>query len=441
MERNSDLRWSPRTATVLVLQWLVFAILMSSASLLLIVRRVGDASFYALLLLAIIIAACGIRPAGMRFTELLKRYWPIHLAMAGQFIAIFVHQAVTNDFNSRVYDLPSRMALFPVLLWAALLVPYRLLRHARWALALGAILAAVKMGLLTDWGTARKNTEFIPVIAFAEMAMALGFLSLLTLAWQESAPMRRIANSVKLIAGAAGVYAAYLSQTRGAWISIPGLLFVTIFVLKGSRRSFRVQLSWFLAATILLGCLFASSHIARDRMSLAQSETADYFAGKSRDTSVGTRFQLWQGSWLLFTEHPAVGIGMDSFQSAMRGLSQQGIITEEASKFPHSHNEILYNLTTLGLVGLIGILALYLVPIKYFAQRLDRNDSEARAISGMGIILCFGFFSFGLVDVMFMWRSSDNFYALIMVLIFACSIRQKHERAIQSESLCQTKHS
>jgi heptosyltransferase-3 len=407
---------------------------MTSASLLLIVKRVGDISFYALLLVALIAATCRIRPAGIGFTELLRKYWPIHLAMAGQLIAVLINQAVNHDFYSRVFDLPSRLALFPALLWAALLVPYKGLRYVRWAFVSGSFFAIIKMGIITDWGAVRDFAEFLSIIAFAEMAMLLGFFSLLSLAWAESKSMHWIAGALKLAAGAAGIYIAYLSQTRGAWISIPGLMLIAIFVLRGSRRSLRHQLTWFIAATILLGCLFLTSHTVRDRLLLVKSETADYIAGKSRDTSVGIRIQLWQGSWHLFTEHPFIGIGVNNFKTGMKELARRGVITEEASTFPHSHNELLYNLTTLGLIGLIGILALYVMPLRYFAANLDRNDNEARSIAGMGIALCFGFFSFGLVDVMFMWRPSDNFYVIMMALLFACSIRQKQGQAAHAAS-------
>ena len=171
MQINSYLRSSFRSATTITLQCLALIILMTSASLLLIVKRVGDISFYALLLVALIAAICRIRPAGMAFTELLRKYWPIHLAMAGQLIAVLINQAVNHDFYSRVFDLPSRMALFPVLLWAALLVPYKGLRYVRWAFVSGSVFATIKMGIITDWGAVRVFAEFLSIIAFAEMAM------------------------------------------------------------------------------------------------------------------------------------------------------------------------------------------------------------------------------------------------------------------------------
>lgn len=432
MQINSHLKSSFRSKTITALQYLVLAILIASASLLLILKRVGDISFYALILVALIIAIFRIQPAGISFTELLRKYWPLHLAMAAQLIAVFINQAVTQNFHLRVFDSPSRMALFPVLLWVALLVPYEKLRFVRWAFVCGSFLATIKMGAITDWGNERNFADFLSIIAFGEMAMLLGFFSLLSLAWKETKPVHWVSNTLKLVAGAAGLSIAYMSQTRGAWISIPGLLLISILVLKGSQRSLRHQLSWFLVATILLGGIFLSSHTVRDRLSLVKSDTADYVTGKSRDTSIGIRIQLWQGSWQLFTEHPVIGIGIDNFDNGMQELARLGVISEAASKFPHSHNELLYNMTTLGLIGLIAILALYAVPLRYFAVRLDRNDKEARSIAGMGALLCFGFFSFGVVDVMFMWRPSDNFYALMMVLLFACSIRQERDRAAQA---------
>jgi O-antigen ligase len=407
------------------LHWPVFAVLMSTVTCLLIVRRAGNLGFYALLLLAVIIAVCRIRPSGRSFYALLKEYWPLHLAMAGMVLAIFINQLVLGDFVVKTYDYPSRMAFFVVLLWAALLLPYRLIKHLQWAYVAGALLAAAYMYVTTAGGTFRSYVYFMPIIEFAQMTQLLGFFAVLSINYEVGSPAwRRAGIGLKLLAGAAGIYAAYLSQTRGAWLGLPALILITIVVL-GGHISIRKQWATAIAVLIVVISLFASSNLVRQRIDGAQQDIAQYYLKGNAATSVGVRLQLWAGSWLLFVENPLVGVGREGFSTALGGLKKRGLLVPEASIQPHSHNEILYNMATLGTVGLIAILCLYLVPGFYFLREVFHVDREIRATAGMGLILCSGFLIQGLTDVMFMWGACDNFYAIFAAILFAFIIKRK----------------
>ncbi len=235
---------------------------------------------------------------------------------------------------------------------------------------------------------------------------------------------RRLGIALKLLAGAAGIYAAYLSQTRGAWIGIPVLLVITIFIL-GRNIPLRRQLALFVGGSAVLLALFASTDLVQKRAAEAKLDISQYQDGKSLDTSLGIRIQLWKASWLLYAEHPWVGVGREGYQSAMGELESRKIISPLARIQPHSHNEILYNMATLGTFGLLAILSLYLVPGYYFLREIAHRDREIRATAGMGLVLCAGFLILGLVDVMFMWGASDNFYSIVAAILFAFIIKRK----------------
>lgn len=409
----------------LKLHWLVFFVLMSTSVCLLVVRKAGNLGFYALLLLAVAIAVCHIRPSGRSFPALLKEYWPLHLAMAGMVLAIFINQLMLQNFVIKTYDYPSRMAFFVVLLWVTLLLPYSLMKHLQWAYVAGALVAALVMYVTTKGGTFRNYVYFMPIIEFAQMAQLLGFFAVLSIGYEIRIPLwRKIGIALKLLAGGAGIYAAYLSQTRGAWLGIPVFILITIVIL-GRRISVRKQLAVAAVALMVVISLFASSDLVQQRIGAAEQDISQYYRNDNPVTSVGVRLQLWAGSWLLFVEHPLVGVGREGFSAALRGLERRGILVPEASHQPHSHNEILYNMVTLGCFGLLGILCLYLVPGYYFLRDAAHADREIRATAGMGLILCFGFLILGLTDVMFMWGASDNFYAIFAAILFAFIIRRK----------------
>lgn len=408
------------------LSWLAFLALMCVPSFILVYRRMGNFCFYALLLLALLEALLRVRRPGLRFGEMAKRFWPLHLAMAGQLIAILVNQIARQDFVLKTYDYPSRMALFIVLLWVASQIPYRLLRHVQWAFVLGTMLATLKMVLITDFGRRRDYVDFMPIIEFAQLTLILGFSSILTLSFPHPAALPRTVGIVfKIMVGIGSIYAAYLSQTRGAWIGIPVFILVTILTLGRDRLHFSGQLKVFVGVCIALALIFGSTDIVRHRIEQGENDMAHYSDSTHLDTSVGTRLQLWKASWLLFTRHPLVGVGMHRFPVELGMLEHQGIITHYASIQPHSHNEVLYNMATLGSLGLLGILGLYFVPAWYFGREMRHEDPVVRGYAGMGLILCLGYFILGLVDVMLMWGVSDNFYAMLCALLFSCIMTRK----------------
>jgi O-antigen ligase len=407
------------------LHWPVFAVLMSTVTCLLIVRRAGNLGFYALLLLAVIIAVCRIRPSGRSFYGLLKEYWPLHLAMAGMVLAIFINQLVLRDFVIKTYDYPSRMAFFVVLLWVALLLPYRLMKHLQWAYVAGALLSAIKMYIVTNDGVVRTYQDFTVLIPFTEMALILGFFSILSIGYEEGSRLwRSFGIGLKVLAGSAAIYATYLSQTRGTWLGIPAFMLIAILTLRRGT-SIRKQLALFCVALVVLGALFASTDLVQQRITAMKQDLIQYQNEKGRDTSVGVRLQLWEGSWRLYTEHPLAGVGREGFGAALGDLERRGIITPAARAQPHSHNEILYNMATLGIFGLIAILSLYMVPGYYFLRDAFHVDREIQVTAGIGLILCSGFMIQGFTDVMCIWSTSDNFYSILAAILFAFIIKRK----------------
>jgi O-antigen ligase len=282
------------------------------------------------------------------------------------------------------------------------------------------------MYIITDGGATRNEyVDFMPIIEFAQLTLLLGFFSLLSIDYSEENPMlRRVGIIVKTAACCASIYAAYLSQTRGAWISIPILLIIAIVIL-GRRMHAQKKLMAFAALLALIILTVASTAMVQQRLLQAKEDVTNYSQRENLDTSVGIRLQLWKGSWLLFTEHPLVGVGREQFPEALRELELRGVITNAARIQPHSHNEILYNMATLGAFGLFAILGLYLVPAFYFLREATHPDTEVRATAGMGLILCAGFFILGLTDVMLMWGVSDNFYSMLAAILFAFILQRK----------------
>lgn len=400
--------------------WIVFFLLFSTSSLILIGRKVGNLSFYSLVLVALICIFLRTNHGGTVFTDFVRRFWKFHLAMAGMFIAILLNQLISQDFAARSLDYPSRMAFFVLLAWASLMCSAKMFQWLQWSYVLGAILATVKMYIITDGGTSRAQyVDFMPIIEFGDLTLLLGFFSILSIKYQSGTVLvRRIGIAVKILAGIGTLYAAFLSETRGTWLGIPFLCAIAAIVLF-DRFNFKKKIIVTLLAVTLLTGIFVFNPRVQKRIQAAEHEITVYSNDSWSDTSVGTRLSLWKTSMALFSEHPFIGIGRENFQPTLQRLGREGKISPVIARQIHSHNEIFYNMVTLGSFGLIGLMALYVVPLMFFVRKLKHTDQELRATAGMGVMLCVGYMIFGLTDVMLMWGVSDNFYAVFSSIIFS----------------------
>jgi O-antigen ligase len=365
--------------------------------------------------------------SGKSFWQISRQYWPLNLAMAAPLIAVLLHQLARGDFAARSFDLPFRLALFALIFWVVLFVPLKYMRHMQWAFIIGALLSTIKMYVLTDGGKTRYGHDFIPIIIFAEMAMLLGFFAAFSIAWNKRSEKPLI--FLKLLTACAVVYGAYISQSRGTWVTIPLFAGIAYAVAKDLQRRYKIVIA---AIIVVVGAtLFQYGSIVQERIAVAETDIQQYLQGTEVDTSLGIRFQLWRGSWILFKENPVFGVGVEEYPEALEDLAARKIITPTAASFPHSHNEVMFMISRLGIFGLLAILAVYFVPAYYFFRDLRDDDKEVRSVAGMGLVLCFGIMVLGLVDVVFLWWEIFPFYSISIALFLAYIIKRK-ESALQS---------
>jgi O-antigen ligase len=277
------------------------------------------------------------------------------------------------------------------------------------------------MYVLTAGGTARYSTDFIPLIVFAELAVLLGLFSVFSIHWHSRRGYAAIL--FKLLAACAVVYGAYMSQARGAWVTIPIFGVIAYLSAKDFARKHKMAVAAICIA--VLGVLLHFGNIVNQRIAAAETDIQEYAQGTNLDTSIGTRLQLWKGSWTLFKEHPLFGVGVEGYPVALHDLAARKIISPGAATFAHSHNEVLFMMARFGVFGLLAILAVYFVPAYYFGRDLRHNDKEIRGAAGMGLALCLGIAGLGLTDVVFLWWEIFPFYAISTALFLACIIKRK----------------
>jgi O-antigen ligase len=306
-----------------------------------------------------------------------------------------------------------------------MILPANKLKIYQWGLILGTLLGTLSLYIETHGGASRPAVVFLmPIIPFGNLTFLMGILAVLSIAWNQ--PQEKLLIVLKTLTGIAALYALYLSQTRGAWL----VLLVLIVFLIGRENRIRTahKVMVISAVFVLLSIVYQFSQVIQTRIAVVQVELEQYYQGINIDTSVGIRLQLWKATWLMFQEHPFFGVGFDRYTAELLKLSANRAITPFAATFHHAHNDMFFIVSTLGIFGLIGLLALYLVPAWYFVCGMKDADRDIRAVSRMGFVLVLSFFVFGLTEVMFFyWTSNHAFYGMIMAILFAHLIRRRAE--------------
>ncbi|WP_265921352.1 O-antigen ligase family protein [Cupriavidus nantongensis] len=377
---------------------------------------------------SVIALAAGGRAALAEYGCILRRYWPFMLAMAALPLAVLLQQLLTGADDPHVPYLYLRFALFIVLVPGLLRLGRRGMQNIQWGFVACALISALWLHEVAAAGRP-SHVGFSNVIPFGNLALLTGMLAVISIGWNR--PGDHWLAGLKLLGGFAGLYASYMSGTRGGWLAIPVL---ALIALAASRRLTRLHKAGVLAGLAGLMALgWFSSAMVQQRTAAVVSELSQFVQHVTLDTSTGVRLQLWQASFKMLQAHPWTGVGLDNFSAVLQTFAAQHVITPLAATLPHAHNDVLHAAATLGILGLLAVLALYLVPIVFFLRHLRSANRGTQVASAMGLALCFGFMVFGLTEAMFITTLTNAFYSLVMAVCFSYVVVHKNVAPAQPD--------
>jgi O-antigen ligase len=413
---------------VLPIQWLVTILLLLFPVVASTVHDAGNAILYLLLLTSLLAFALRVSPDGVRFGELFRQYWPLHLAMASVCLAVLLNQIWSGNLAFKFYDRGLRLAVFPLIFWVLFFVPLRHIKLLQWSFFVAAIVAAVKAYFVTrGWEIREGNIGFLSIIAYSDIAFLAGVLCLTCRGWSTSKSNWILL--LRVLACIAGAFTSILTATRGSWLAVP-LWLIFFFVFSDIRP--RQKWLWSAALVAAVVLVFSLNQEARDRVRSVQSDLASYSQGEGRSTSTGIRLQLWSAAVRLIEREPVFGIGRENYEPSIRQMYERNEVTKDLTSLAHSHNEILFNTVISGLFGLFALLAVYIVPGYYFARELRHESEDVRTAARSGCILVLGFFAFGLTDLMFFWPMLGGYYVITAGVFLAAIVKAKRAQDLSS---------
>ena len=350
-----------------------------------------------------------------------RALWPVGLVLLLPLLCLALTSMVRGVWSNSELEKLLRFALAVPVLWLLLRAPQQWLKQIQWSILAGALAGSgILIVAMTYWG--RGSVVDIGgrynAVAFANMTLLIGSMSLLSIGWGALSRWPRAETALKILAFALSVWATWLSLTRSSWMLLPILAVVFLLGLRGWSTRHKGYCA--LAVSVVLIVSAVGIWNFSSRMQSVATELQGFSTSADRDTSFGIRLQLWHASLLMFQKSPVVGVGPSNFRNELLELQKQGVVSKEVVEgYGEPHNDLLAALSGYGLLGLLSILALYLVPAVVFLRRLASDDRVIRIGAQMGLLFCLGYCAFSLTEMMFRNMRSVPTYSLIVVALIA----------------------
>ncbi|WP_187639840.1 O-antigen ligase family protein [Achromobacter insolitus] len=383
----------------------------------------GSGIFY--LLLACCLIKCVVRDGGWRATvRSLAQHQPLIIATFLPLVAVVLSQLANGNFHGPSVERAARFAIaFPILLGAFLAVDRKALRQSTW----GFILAGWASASIVIWLVLpkfqRPNTPEYNAVGYGNLMLLAVVFIVYSVRWQLT-PYPRAERALKVISGIVVFGAFILTETRTGWMALPIFFAVGLLLLGRFHHPIKLAVVAVLGVAALVA-LGSTSQALRERVDQGFQEVRECTTtNRIAETSVCIRLQLWRASVDIVEQHPWFGLGSTNrFADELQARVAQGVVAPfVAEDFGEPHNDMLYMLTSFGLLGGLALLAVYIVPAVAFAKRFhNRYPTEIRAAAAMGLALTLGFAVFGLTELMFRGMRTISLYVALVAWLVALS--------------------
>ncbi|MGX2975402.1 O-antigen ligase family protein [Ursidibacter arcticus] len=335
------------------------------------------------------------------------------------FLTFLISFLINND-KIRVLDNPARGLLFLPLIVLFIYYPINI----------KVILHSIPIGSLIAGLTAIHQKFYIKQTVFSEymsiqagdISMTLGVLSIAITLYLYTQNNYKFAI-LYLIFAVLGINASVLAGTRGAWISII-ITLPLIFLLykKYLNKLFYITVIIFLSLFIGFSI---NSPIVKNRINLIQQEYSSYIENNNNaTTSIGARLDMWKSSTLAIIEKPIFGWGADGYKQLTHKQAEDKIIHQHTTIFNTPHNQFLDAGAKRGIIGILGLLAIFFVPLIYFYKQLNNTVLQERCVGILGIIHILSTMIYCLTQSFLSHSSGSIFYIFLVILLYS-SLKDK----------------
>ncbi|TAL75483.1 MAG: O-antigen ligase family protein [Burkholderiaceae bacterium] len=291
------------------------------------------------------------------------------------------------DNNKTDIDQSVRAFLAIPILLLLIRVPVRL--PIIWAgIALGVILSAGIAWWQMNILHYPRAEGFLNAIHFGNFALLFAAFCIGGLFWASTQGRRAVKWRVYFtLAILCGLYSVIAGGSRGSWTALPPLAVVFLLAFLNRRNAVRVAGYCVIGAITIAGLFAIPNSPLLARYDNAVSDVTQY-KEDNPDTSLGARFEMWQGAAANLRRQPFIGWNQQDYHQALQHLVDKGELSPVALDFNSNlHNNYLQAWVFTGLPGLLSLLALFAVPLWHFGRYLRHTDLTVRALAFLGTSL------------------------------------------------------
>lgn len=247
---------------------------------------------------------------------------------------------------------------------------------------------------------------FTNAIPYAHGTIVLSLFNLYLMFNEENKKLKFL-HFVSLIAA---ITCCILSDTRGAWLTIP-FLFSSLLIYTYRHHNKKTVLVTVLTACIIstIGTSLFSDRI-NTRLERVQYDISQYNAGNS-NTSIGTRLMLWESAFYIFKDSPIIGLG-NEYKEKRKQQVAEGKYPERINIWVHNHNQYVEIAVTRGSLGLISLLLLFVLSLYAIHQ-----SSTTQEMKYLGYSIVISYLIFGLTDMPFKHHLTLYLYLVSLTFI------------------------
>lgn len=371
----------------------------------------GLEPFAGVLLLAMVLAPEQLWAARQRSRTLVAPLLLLAVLVAA--VVLFSRSSANVPWS----EADNRLRILAMPLFALALAALRPERAWFWAGAWVGLAAACAIALSQYLGGLPRPGGWTNPIGFAEVALGLMVIV---------AFCRPPARAAWVLFGLlAGVATIVMTGSRGVW---PGLVIVAITAFATGAWRLQVPLrTWLLFASLVSILAWIATPLVATRIDALQRDAVRYEVGDF-DTSLGARLDLLTVAGDAFLAHPWRGVGVGNFGSYLQASPICADSEPAFCRLGHAHSDLPEWAATMGIPGLLAIIALYGVPLVLFARERRRAARPSSSAATAGLLFVATFALCGLTQSMFAHQLVAAFYATMVGLLAGyCLLEREHE--------------
>lgn len=343
-----------------------------------------------------------------------RRFVLFSILTTGYFLVMFFSVALSDEVNSTWTHL-TRIAFF-------LFAPFVALLMDRLQISLKRMVYLIKIetiivGIIAITGAiiangAGRYTGMYNANTFSDITVTLILLSTI------QAKMENTKNFLfTLVAVSFGMMAIVLSGSRAGFIVIVLMMIFYLIIQKviPHGKYLRAIVLFLVSMSVFLITMY-TTHNIQNRLKLINTEISSWEVGRKNTGSVGIRLEMYRAGLKAFAQSPLIGYGYYSSNKVSSRFATTKAASEQMARYWHLHNEYITTMVNAGTVGLLALLALYLVPLRIFLKEL--KDEKNFPYASLGIFLIVAYATLDIVHGEFGYEYETLWFVFILAYAF-----------------------